>query len=453
MSTFTREPRRQERPGREAGRPRRRLFRGRAAGRPRSRWFTLSIGFAVLGIAALMFYIGYNAPNSVPGRSYYTIYAVMHDADNLEDHYDVRIGGELAGQVLATQVVGHQARVELQLSSSFQPLLSDTRIEIRLRSAVGIRYVDIIPGKHGTPLPNNAVLPASQTSAPVNLDEVLDTFNAPTRAATDDFVAGLGEGLAGQGENVNQTLRLAPAVLTNLGSVSAAVNAHSQAMRQLITGSQGAAAALDPVRTELAGGFRPESDALRPFVVQRAGLDATLDAAPPALSTLNVDLPSVRSLVAQVQGLAQAATPTLAAARGALAQTSTLLVDARPGLSGANQTLTLAQRAVSPTLTFLQTAQPVLPQINSAISDLEPTVAYLAPRDCGLSTAMTGWSEMMKWGTPYDNFIRFTLTETGPIAGSKIAAPLTSAYPGPCTAQGGESGPLLQTPEEQVAQP
>jgi ABC-type transporter Mla subunit MlaD len=455
MSTFTRKPRRQLRPERErpAGQPRRRLFPGRAAGRPRSRWFTLSIGFGVLAVAALMFYIGYDAPNSVPGRSYYTIYALMHDADNLEDHFEVRIGGELAGQVLATEVVNHEAKVELQLASSFKPLRSDSTIEIRLRSAVGIRYVEIIPGTHGTPLPNDAVLPASQTSTPVNLDQVLDTFDAPTRAGTDNFVGQLGQGLAGQGENVSQTLHLAPGVLSELGSLSASVNARPQAMRNLIAGSQGAAAAVDPVRDVLANGFRPASQALRPFVVQRAGLDATLSEAPPALSTVNGDLPSVTALVAQVQGLAQAARPTLAAAPGALNQTSALLVDARPGLASANETLGLLQRAVSPTLTFLQTAQPALPQINGAISDLEPTVAYLAPRSCGLSTTMTGWSEMMKWGTPYDNFIRFTVTETGPIAGSTLGAPLTSAYPGPCTAQGDASGPLMQTPEEQVAHP
>jgi hypothetical protein len=161
----------------------------------------------------------------------------------------------------------------------------------------------------------------------------------------------------------------------------------------------------------------------------------------------------VRALVAQVQGLARAARPTLSSAPGALRKTTALLVTAKPGLSSADATLALAHRAVSPTLSFLRVAQPTLPEITRAISDLQPTVAYLAPRSCGLSTAMTGCSEMMKWGTAYDNFIRFTLDETGPIVGSTLAAPLTSSYPGPCTAAGNESGAVMQTPEQQVAQP
>jgi phospholipid/cholesterol/gamma-HCH transport system substrate-binding protein len=62
----------------------------------------------------------------------------------------VRIGGELAGQVLDPQVYDHLAKVRLQLSSKYKPLLSDTRVAVRLRSAFGIRYVELIPGHNGT---------------------------------------------------------------------------------------------------------------------------------------------------------------------------------------------------------------------------------------------------------------------------------------------------------------
>ncbi len=428
-------------------------FAGRAAGKPRSRWFVLSVGFAVVAIAAVMFTVGYRAPNTIPGRSYYTVYALMHDADNLEDHYDVRIGGQLAGQVLGVQVAHHEARVELQLASNFGPLRQSSTIQIRLRSAVGIRYVEINPGKTGPFIRNGGILAASQTSTPIDLDQVLDIFNAPTRAGTQNFVGELGQGLAGQGTAVNTTIHDAPGMLKELDGVSAAVNANINSLHNLISGADGTAIAVAPVAQTMADGFSTDSRAAKPFVVQRRGLDQTLDQAPATLSTASDDLPSVRALVAQVQGLAQAAKPTLLNAPGALRATTAMLAAARPGLRNANTTLQLAQKAVTPTLTFLETAQPVLPQIDDAAADLLPTVDYVAPRACGLSTAMTGWSEMMKWGTAYDNFIRFTADETGPIAGSTIAAPLTSPYPGPCTAAGNESGQLLQTPEQQVANP
>ncbi len=441
MSAFTR-------------RPRRRRFRGRAAGKQRSRGFTLTVGFICIGIALGMFYVGYHAPQSIPGRSYYTLYALMNNADNLEDHYDVRIGGLLAGQVLGTTVRNHLADVQLQLSSSFKPLRSDSRIEIRLRSAIGVRYLEIIPGTHGTPLPNGATIPASQTSTPVDLDQVLATFDPETRTRTRELLGELGTGVAGQGQAINNVLGTLPGFLSSVGSVSAAINARPGAMRALISSSQGAAAAFDPVRGNLANGFQPEAQALSPFAVQGASVQATLEQAPPTLSELHSGLPAVSALVAQVQGLAQAATPTLAAAPAALNETTALLRDAGPGLRSANATLHLARGAVSPTLSFLKTAQPAFSQINQALASALPVVQYVAPRSCGLSDAFTGWSEIMKFGTAYDNFIRFTITETGSVlAGQPGADDLSNPYPAPCDGSVGEAGGARQTPEQEVADP
>jgi ABC-type transporter Mla subunit MlaD len=428
-------------------------FRGRAAGKQRTRGFTLAIGFGVVAIAAGMFYIGYNAPNSIPGRSYYTLYASMNNADNLEDHDEVRIGGEYAGQVLGAHIQNHLARLELQLSSSFKPLRSDSTLQIRLRSAVGVRYLQITPGVHGRPLPNGATLSPSQSSSPVDLDQVLDTFNPQTRANTREFLGELGTGLAGQGQNLNETLGEAPGFMQNLGSVAAAVNSRPGAVSGLISSSQGAAAAVDPVRNSLADGFQPEWQALAPFANDPSDVQATLVQAPPTLSEVQSGLPSVRALVAQVQGLAQAATPTLSAAPAALGQTSALLDAAKPGLHNADATLKLAARAVNPTLTFLQTAQPALPMINDALASVLPTVRYVAPRACGLSDAFTGWSDMMKFGTSYDNFIRFTITETDLVAGLPGAPLFSNPYPGPCSGDVGEAGGPLPTPEQQVANP
>src|SRR5258708_11236692 len=193
----------------------------------------------------------------------------MKNADNLEDHYDVRIGGLLAGQVLGTTVRNHLADVDLQLSSAFKPLRSDSRIEIRLRSAIGVRYVEIIPGTHGAPLPNGATIQPAQTSSPVDLDQVLATFDPQTRARTRDLLGELGTGVGGQGQAVNNVLGSAPGFLSSLGSVSAAINARPGATQAFISSTQAAAAAVDPVRDNLANGFRPVAQALSPFAVQR----------------------------------------------------------------------------------------------------------------------------------------------------------------------------------------
>jgi ABC-type transporter Mla subunit MlaD len=428
-------------------------FKGRPAGKQRSRAFTLSVGGIAIVIACVMFYVGYEAPQSIPFRSYYTLHALFVNADNLGPHYQVKVGGEVAGQVLNPRVVNHQAEVDLQLSSAFKPLLSDSKIQIRLRSAVGVRYVQITPGHNGTPLPDGATFPTSNTFAPVDLDQVLRTFNAPTRVATQNFLGELGQGVAGQGQNINTYLGQLPAFLNNIGSVSAAVNAKPEALKSFISGAQGAAAGFDPVRYDLANGFQPESQALQPFITSAGDFGSTLDQLPPTLTTLNSDLPTVDALVSQVTGLAQAAVPTLGLAPGALDATTALLHHAEPGLRGLNATLKFAHRAIPPTLTFLTTADPVLPEANRALKYGLPIVQQVAPRACGITALSTGWSGMMKWGTDYENFIRFTIHDVTGIATGLTNFPV-NPYPGPCVGDYSPvTGAIRQTPEQMVANP
>ncbi|HWF53910.1 MAG TPA: MlaD family protein [Solirubrobacteraceae bacterium] len=442
MSSLKRSPRR----------PARNLFRGRAAGKQRSRAFTLAVGVAVLVFFVVQFYIGYNAPNTIPGRSYYTITALMKNADNLEDHDQVRIGGELAGQVLNPHVADHVAVLQLQLASKFAPLRSDSTVRIRLRSAVGIRFVQIYPSTTGTPLPNGGVLQTTQTTSPVDLDQVLNTFDPNTQRATQNLLGQLGVGLMERGQTVNDTLGDAPGFVSALGSVMGAINARTGAIAHFITATQGTAAAIAPVRYNLADGFKPGAQALAPFVSQRASVEDTLQQLPSTLSTAQSDLPQVNAMMAQVDGLAQAAVPTLAAAPGALNQTASLLSVAKPGLRAANATLHDLSNAVDPTVSFLKTAQPELPRINQAITDLLPTVSYLGPRACGLSNAFTGWSEMMKYGNDFNNFIRFTVAKDSTIV-SDTGPVLASPYPGPCVNGGGPMGGPYGTPEQQQSTP
>jgi ABC-type transporter Mla subunit MlaD len=419
--------------------------------------FMWSIGLAGLLLAGVVMYIGYEAPNTIPGRSYYNLKAAFRDAENLGNHYEVRIGGLRAGQVLNPRVKDGLAVVDLELSSRFKPLLSDMRLQIRLRSAVGIRYVEIIPGTKGHPLPDGATIPASQSATPVALDQVLGTFDARTRIRTQQFLQQLGAGTAGRGEALSGAIAAAPAFLNNFASVSSAVTARAGAMSQFVRSTEAAAAAFAPVRDQIAQGFDPETRALQPFTNQAGNVQATLEQAPSTLSTISSDLPAVTSLVGAVDGLAREGDPTLAALPPALRATSALLHDAQPSLRRASETLALAHDAVPPTLALLQHLSPVLPDLNTSVADALPTVSYIAPRYCELSNVFTGWSEFLKWGTSYSNFIRFdVIALSNPLAGGTGSplvptiqnGTLTNAYPGPCVHGFGEAGPPRITTEQ-----
>jgi ABC-type transporter Mla subunit MlaD len=430
-----------------------RAFRKGAVGKPRTRAFLTLVGVGGILAAAVSAFIGYQASYKVPGRSYYNLKAEFTHAENLANHYEVRIGGLRAGKILHPRVSHGKALVDVRLLSEFKPLLSDSQLRIRLRSAVGVRYVEIVPGTKGRPLADGDTLPVSQTSRPVALDQVLGTFDPSTREQTQELLTQLGAGAAGRGEDVNDAFARAPGFLSDLGDVSGTITARPGAVRNFVRSAGAAANAFDPVRVQLAGGFSPEAAALRPFSERADAVGGTLAEAPTTLAELRTGLPSVRRLVGEVGGLAREGRPALAAAPGALDETSRLLRAAQPALRRADRTLALAQRAVDPSLTLLAQVRPVLPAIDTALDALAPTVRTVGDHACDLSNAMTGWTHMMTWGDSYSNFIRFFVAPHGDqLRGGTQTTDFTHStpYAPPCRNDVSEAGELRPTQEEYI---
>jgi ABC-type transporter Mla subunit MlaD len=402
----------------------------REVGKPRSRAFLLAMGGIGVVIALVTFYIGYEAANSVPGRGYYNLHAKFRDAENLANHYEIRMGGVRVGQILNPRVTEDGlAEVDMRLSDQYKPLKSDTRVTVRLRSAVGVRYLEIIPGTKGTDLPDGATIPPNQTEPTVALDQVLDTFDSDTRGRVQDLVNAMGEGVTDRGTDINQELRSAPGFISHLGSLSAAINARTGAIQSFAHNADGATQAFDPVRNDIADGFDPEQRALTPFNDGRTDVQATLVAAAPALRTIRIDMPRIGRFVGAVGHFAHDVQPTLAVAPGALSATDDLLNNATKPLGDAGKTLQLLSDATDPVLGLLHKVEPALAPTKHALRDLLPTLDYAAPRACDLTSFAWGWADYTKWGDDVNSFIRFIITAVRPEQPGSASAELNAVSP------------------------
>jgi virulence factor Mce-like protein len=405
----------------------------------------LTLGAVGIGFALLLLYIGFTAPERIPGRSYYNLTAQFNDADNLTKSYQVRIGGRLVGQVLDPRVQDGKGVVRLQLTPDIEPLKSDTTLRVRPRSAVGVRFLELTPGTKGEPLREGDVIPAGQTSETVQLDEALGTFDAARRAKLKTFISELGGGVVSRGEDLNDTVRTAPDFLGDLAAVSRAVNARRGAPARFVQESQGAAAAADPVRDVIGRGFRPEADALKVFTDNEARLRKLLDVAPADLSGVRAGLSQTDPFLTETRAFAAAARPALRAGVPALREAAALFAEARPGLRDLDPTLQRAQQAVSPTLAVLDTLKPVLPNIRQALTEPQGILSVLAPRGCDITGMARNWTSMLGFGSGNGTNLRFSLIPSleGGIRTTEASKPLVAktlsptgenAYPAPCVA-------------------
>lgn len=405
----------------------------RPVSQSRSRTSMLVIGFLGVAVACLLAYIGFNAPNAIPGRSYYNLRAEFTEADNLTSHYQVRIRGRLVGQVLHPRVEDGKGVVDLQLEPGLEPLRADTRLRVRPRSPIGVRFVDLVPGTKGDPLPEGGTIRASQTSSSTQLDTVLATLDPATRGRTQALLAGLSGGFAARGEDINETIGASSGFLVDTRRVMRAIADNDRAVQTLIRGAHGAATAADPVRGTIASGFAPEADAAAAFGRSRPEIEALLDVAPSALPAVRADLAQASPLLQETSRFAREVLPLLEAAPDSLRATTLLFRDARSATRALSDTLDTAQDAVDPTLALLDTVDPVLPGLREGLRAPAPLLTELAPRRCDVIQMLRNWESMLAWGQAGGNYLRFDVHgDLESFNGVPAAGVDAIPYPRPC---------------------
>jgi virulence factor Mce-like protein len=363
------------------------------------------VTIVVTALGALVLLLGLTmialvAPRGVPGIKYYKINAQFADAAQIADLSEVRIAGRHVGVVTNTALKNGHATVRLQLFPGEGPLRADSTARIRLKGLLGAKFVDVTPGQHGGELASGATLPVKQTSSAVELLDVLQALDAPTRSNLQTTVKGLGEGFLGRGEDLNRMLAYGPPYYLQVRQLGDAVLARKGAAARFAPSAETLASAYDPVRAELASGFAPESQALQPFVDRSTSLSDAITVAPSSLRSLQQGLDAATPLLNETARLARATTRITRQAPAALHQTRILLRDATPAVNASDPLLQRLSGAVSPTLAFLKRVDPVIaPTIRGLVSNL-PVLRELAGRGCDVLDFGRNWRSTLGFGVP-----------------------------------------------------
>src|ERR1051325_7146888 len=157
-------------------------------------------------------FLAYNANNGLPFVPTYNLKLELPNAANLVKGNEVRIGGERVGTVSNIAPVHHAdgrdtALISMKLEKRVDPLPVDSTVIVRPRSALGLKYVEITPGRAGAGFKPGATIPLSQDRPrPVEVDEVLNMFNKPTRIGQQRQIQGFGDALAGRGQDLNEAI-------------------------------------------------------------------------------------------------------------------------------------------------------------------------------------------------------------------------------------------------------
>ena len=372
----------------------------REAGSPPPKFLVVGVALAALGVLMILTYLAAVAPRGVPTYNYYEIDAEFADTADVRLLSAVHVDGRRAGQVATIEHDGDKVVLRLQFAPGEKPLREDTTARVRLKNPVGAKIVDLEPGRRGKPLADRGRLPLKQTSTTVDMAELLEAFDAPTRSDLRKTVKGLGKGYLGRGQDINRTIDTAPPLLDDVRSVSNAVLDREGAARRFFPSAEQLAQAYDPVREDLARGFDPQSRVLRAFADEAPAVRATLEEAPPALSALRSGLDASNPLLDETASLARATTAFTAEAPGALRETTGLLREGGPALRRSEPLLTAIRDSVRPAIAGLDRVQPVVdPTIRFARNQTRPLLEF-GNRGCDVLTMGRVWRNALALGVP-----------------------------------------------------
>jgi phospholipid/cholesterol/gamma-HCH transport system substrate-binding protein len=332
-------------------------------------------GLLTLVLIGIGTYLGF--AKAIPFQHHYTLGAMFRTANNVKPGSFVRIAGVNVGKVTDVEHVEgdrQAALVKMRIDDKGLPIHKDATLKVRPRIFLeGNFFVDLDPGSPSSPVIDDGdTIPVNQTSAPVQLDQILTSLQAPTRRQLQRLLDELSTGLdKSGGAGFNRSIRYWEPAYKNSSIVAdAQLGEHPHDLSGYLKSSDEVARALDrnPVQLQdlitnfnvAANAFARRQGALTRAIAE---LPRTLHAGLPALAALNGAFPHVRRFVVDARPATRSSGPALDASTPLVEQLQRLV--SRPELRG----LVAQLRPTVPSLATLNARTPALyEQVRAASS-------------------------------------------------------------------------------------
>lgn len=184
------------------------------------------VGAMTVLVVLVAVFLAYNANEGLPFVPTRELKVDLASGSDLVPGNEVREGGFRIGLVSALKPIKLPtgqiaAQLTLQLNQGEGRVPIDSTAAIRPRSVLGLKYVDLHKGAASRAFSDGGTMPITQTSVPVQFEDLNTMFNPPTRKSIDNNLVGFGDALAGRGSALNDTFASLPRLLGYLRPVAA----------------------------------------------------------------------------------------------------------------------------------------------------------------------------------------------------------------------------------------
>jgi virulence factor Mce-like protein len=257
----------------------------------------LLIGAITTLIVVVAVFLSYNANNGLPFVPTYDLKVELPEASGLQKSNQVRIAGTRVG--LVNKMTARQdprtgrvtAIAELKLEKKVEPLPADTKAIVQSVSAIGLKYLELEKGTSHDTLKAGSAIPVNQSREPVDIDELFNMFDKPTRTAIKVNTSNFGDGLAGRGLGLNNTIAELRPLVTNAVPVLRNLASPATGLRELFIALERASGQAAPVAEAQANYYTDLDIFFTAWASVKKSLEEATEGGPASLEQATYSLP------------------------------------------------------------------------------------------------------------------------------------------------------------------
>jgi phospholipid/cholesterol/gamma-HCH transport system substrate-binding protein len=349
----------------------------------------------------------------------YQVKAQFENASQLVKGNLVQVSGMPAGKVEDIRLTPDgQAELTLSIDDDYAPLREGTLATVRMASLSGVanRYIDLrLADGKAQSIPDGGTIEQESTTTAVDIDEIFNTLDEPTREDLQKVVKGSDAQHQGGGEQMNAGLLYLNPSLSASSRLFRELNADSKLLERFVVASSQLVTDLADRRDDVSGLVDNLATTNNAIAAEQQALGDSVEQLPGFMRRANTTFLNLRAALDDLDPLVEDSKPVAKKLRPFLAELRPLAQDARPTFQDLSRLLKHPGKGND--LIDLTNAQPALrdiavnevnengkdrpgafPASTQALEQAAPQIGYLRP----YTVDLLGWFDDFSHSGTYD---------------------------------------------------
>jgi phospholipid/cholesterol/gamma-HCH transport system substrate-binding protein len=265
----------------------------------------------------------------------YQVKALFQNASQIVTGDQVEVAGNSVGTVSHIAITpSGLAELTLDITDpNYSPLRAGTDATVRLVSLSGIanRYIDLRLGPgNAPPIPDGNVIPTQNTTSAVDLDQLFNTLNAPTRQGLQAVIQGSASQYAGQGAQAALAWQYLNPAIASTSVLFSEINRDTSQFTHFIVQSSGLLTTAARRSADLGALVQNLATTTQALASQRTALGQSIQRLPGFMRLANTTFVNLRRALDDITPLVNVSKPVAPKLQRLLAQLEPLALDSVP---------------------------------------------------------------------------------------------------------------------------